>query len=117
MSAKQSTLDVGDTTKPIALKNRQRVTTGDINAMAMCALQYRTMDVMGWYTQEFDDVLRELICSNVASVISRLSPHCENTRGELPQLHPSDDLWVGVWSDGPEQSSLIEADNAGKVDQ
>ena len=111
MSAKQTVLDVGDTTKPIALKNRQRVTTGDINAMAMCALQYRTMDVMGWYTQEFDDVHRELICSNVASVIARLSPYCENTRGELSNLHPSDDLWVGGWSDGPEQSSLIEIDN------
>ena len=111
MSAKQTVLDVGDTTKPIALKNRQRVTTGDINAMAMCAHEYDPMDVMGWYTGGFDDILREFICSNVASVIARLSPYCENTRGELSNLHPSDDLWVGAWSDGPEQSSLIEIDN------
>ena len=109
MSAKQSMLDVGDTRKPIALKNRQRVTTGDINAMAMCAHEYDPMDVMGWYTGEFDDILRELICSNVASVIARLSTYCECTRGELSNLHPSDDLWVGVWSGGPEQSSLIKA--------
>ena len=112
----QSSLDVGDTTKPVVLKDRKRVTTGDTHTLAMCAHRFDPGDLMGWYTHEFDDVVRQWICSNVASVICRLSPHCDYRRGELPELHPSDDLWVGDWNDGPEQSTLIEAANAGNSD-
>jgi len=113
-STQQAALDVGDTTKPILIKDRRRVTVGDIHQLAMCAHRFDPGDLMGWHTHEFDDILRELICSNVASVIARLSPHCRDRRGELPELHPSDDLWVGDRHIGPKQSTLIEAENAGE---
>ncbi|WP_226043326.1 hypothetical protein [Natrinema sp. DC36] len=104
--SKQARLSVGDTRKPIALKNARRVTTGDLSTLAMCAHRFEPADVMGWYTHEYDDVLREWICSNDGSVIARLSPHCEDTRGDCPPIHPSDDLWVGPASDRPTQATL-----------
>jgi len=112
----QAVLDVGDIRKPILLKDKKRVTTGDIDALAMCAHRFDPGDVMGWYTHEFDDMVRQWITSNVASVICRLSPHCEHIRGELPELHPSDDLWVGDRRIGPKQSTLIEADTEEESD-
>jgi len=96
MATKQTRLNAGDTRKPRAIKDARRVTTGDLSALAMCAHRYAPADVRGWYTHEFRDVVREWICSNVGSVIARLSPHCEDTRGERPPLHPADDLWVGA---------------------
>jgi len=104
---KQTTLDVGDTRKPVAVKNDRRVTTGDLAALAMCAHRYDPEDVRGWHTHDYDDVRRQWICSNVESVIARLSPHCEDTRGERPPLHPADDLWVGERDTGPEQATLV----------
>jgi len=114
MSAQQQTqqtaLDVGDTTKPAALKDRKRVTTGNINTLAMCAHRFDPGDLRGWYTHEPEDMIRQWVCSNVASVVARLSPHCEDTRGQLPTLHPSDDLWVGDRDTGPEQSTLTQVE-------
>lgn len=106
----QARLDVGDTRKPIVLKNARRVTTGDLSTLAMCAHRFDPSDVMGWYTHEFHDVLRQWICSNVGSVIARLSPHCEDTRDDLPPLHPADDLWTGSVSDGPTQATLEDTE-------
>jgi len=63
-------------------------------------------DLEGWYTHEFGDVVRQWICSNVESVIARLAPHCEDTRGDLPPLHPVDDLWVAPTDSEPTQASL-----------
>ncbi|ELY68867.1 hypothetical protein [Natrinema versiforme] len=102
----QARLEVGNTRKPIAVKNARRVTTGDLAALAMCAHRFDPSDVEGWYTHEFDDVLRQWICSNVESVIARLSPHCETKDGDLPPLHPADDLWVGEVETGPTQTTL-----------
>ncbi|GGN92185.1 hypothetical protein [Haloarcula pellucida] len=103
----QSRLDVGDTRKPIVVKEQRRVTSGDLAALAMCAHRYDPDDLAGWYTHEFGDVLRQWITSNVGNVIARLSPHCEDTRGDLPPLHPADDLWVGEVDTGPEQATLV----------
>lgn len=103
----QSRLDVGDTRKPVAIKDAQRVTSGDLAALAMCAHLYEPGDVAGWYTHEPEDVIRQWITSNVGSVIARLSPHCEDTRGDLPPLHPADGLWRGEVDTGPEQTELI----------
>jgi len=103
----QTRLDVGDTRKPGAIKDARRVTTGDLAALAMCAHRYDPADVEGWYTHEFRDVVRQWICSSVEGVIARLSPHCEDPRGERPPLHPADDLWVGEADSGPEQTTLV----------
>lgn len=103
----QARLDVGGTRKPIAIKNAQRVTTGDLAALAMCAHLYDPADVEGWCTHDFDDVVRQWICSNVGSVIARLSPHCEDTRGDLPPLHPADSLWVGEADTASTQTTLV----------
>jgi len=102
----QTRLDVGDTRKPAAVKNAQRVTSGDLAALAMCAHRYDPDDLGGWYTHEFGDIVRQLIVSNVGSVIARLSNHCKDTRGELPPLHPSDNLWVGDVETGPRQMTI-----------
>jgi len=102
----QARLDVGDTRKTIAIKDEKRVTTGDLSALAMCAHRYDLDDLMGWYTHDFGDVVRQWITSNVGSVIARLSPHCEDTRGDLPPLHRSDDLWVGDAETEPTQTKL-----------
>ncbi|MFC3960009.1 hypothetical protein [Halovivax cerinus] len=99
----QTRLDVGDTRKPRALEDARRVTTGDLAPLAMCAHRFEPSGLQGWYTHEFDDVLRQWICSNVGSVIARLSPHCEDRRGELPPLHRSEDLWRGEEDIGPTQ--------------
>lgn len=103
---KQAKLDVGDTRKPAAIKAEKRITTGDLATMAMCAHRYQPSDVEGWYTHEFGDVVRQLITSNVGSVIARLSEHCDDDRGDLPPLHPSDPLWCGEINSGPEQTTL-----------
>lgn len=103
----QTQLDVGETRKPIAIKHERRVTTGDLAALAMCAHRYDPDDVMGWYTHDVGDVIRQWITSNVGSVIARLSPHCEYTRGECPPLHPSDGLFVGEVDTGPTQTTLV----------
>ena len=105
--SEQSTLDVGDTRKPAAIKDARRVTTGDLAALAMCAHRYDPGDVEGWYTHEFRDVVRQWICSSVEGVVARLSPHCEDPRGKRPPLHPADDLWVGEVDSGPEQTTLV----------
>lgn len=103
----QASLDVGDTRKPIAIKNERRVTSGDLAALAMCAHCYEPSDVGGWYTHEFHDVVRQWITSNVGSVMAQLSLHCEDTRGNLFELHPADDLWAGEVDTGPTQTTLV----------
>ncbi|MBO4248413.1 hypothetical protein IL252_11365 [Halomicrobium sp. IBSBa] len=106
MNSEQARLEVGDTRKPAVIKAQRRVTTGDLAALAMCAHRYSPDDVEGWYTHEFDDILRQWIASNVGSVIARLSPHCEDTRGDLAPIHPSEELWVGSVETGPTQATL-----------
>lgn len=109
----QARLDVGDTRKPAAIKDARRVTTGDLAALAMCAHRFRPEDVRGWHSHDERDVVRQWVCSNVGSVIARLSPYCEDTRGDRPPLHPSDDLWVGEVDAGPTQTTLV-ADGGAK---
>jgi hypothetical protein len=109
----QTQLPVGDTRKPAAVKNAQRVTTGDLAALAMCAHRFDPADLEGWDTHEFEDVVRQWVVSNVESVIARLAPHCEDTRGDLPPLHPVDDLWVGPTDSEPTQASLAVATDGG----
>jgi len=106
MPSKQTTLDVGDTRKPAAVKDEHRVTTGDLAALSMCAHRYDPSDVAGYFTHEFEDVVCYWITSNVSSVICRLSEHCEYSRGKLHELHLADDLYVEAGG-GPTQTKLV----------
>jgi len=66
--SRQMTLDVGDTT-PAAEPD---VRVGPIVWLVMCAHRAEPDDLMGWYTHEFDDVVREWVHENAEATVARL---------------------------------------------
>jgi|GEM_PF-4658227 len=74
----------------------------------MAAHRFDPADVRGWRTREYDDVHREVICDGLEGAIARVSPHCEDTRGELPPVAPSEAMHIIAEAD-PRQTTLATA--------